>query len=274
MSTHTDQSPRSARPTTARPGVAPGRLIGGPRHGASRSASTASSGPRSSSSPAVAFIVLAALLTKGRPLSGVDGLLAADQLQYFAWIREAAHHGLIGNRFDLAPGDRAFLHPGFASPAACTRSGCPSRSPTCCGSRSRSASRSGVPALRPPPAPAPGAAPRRAGARAVRGHARVVARGVVGLGRQPAPVHVRLHLRRDVVRAVPVGLPDDRDRGVPDAARAARPRARRARGWAAAGALLVCWLQPWQGATLGADHPGVEAWRRRRASAPRSRPRA
>ena len=62
----------------------------------------------------LSFVVLAALLTKGRPLSGADGLLAADQLQYFAWIREASHHVLIGNRFDLAPGDRAFLHPGFA----------------------------------------------------------------------------------------------------------------------------------------------------------------
>jgi hypothetical protein len=61
----------------------------------------------------LSFVVLAALLTKGRPLSGADGLLAADQLQYFAWIREAADHVLIGNRFDLAPGDRAFLHPGF-----------------------------------------------------------------------------------------------------------------------------------------------------------------
>ena len=58
--------------------------------------------------------MLAALATKGRPLSGADGLLAADQLQYFAWIRDASHHLLIGNRFDLAPGDRAFLHPGFA----------------------------------------------------------------------------------------------------------------------------------------------------------------
>ena len=54
------------------------------------------------------------LSVKGRPLSGADGLLAADQLQYFAWIREASHHLLIGNRFDLAPGARSFLHPGFA----------------------------------------------------------------------------------------------------------------------------------------------------------------
>ena len=62
---------------------------------------------------AQAFFVLAALLTKGRPLSGADGLLASDQLQYLAWIREASNHVLIGNPFDLAHGDRVFLHPGF-----------------------------------------------------------------------------------------------------------------------------------------------------------------
>jgi hypothetical protein len=62
---------------------------------------------------AQAFFVLAALLTKGRPLSGADGLLASDQLQYFAWIRESANHVLIGNPFDLARGDRVFFHPGF-----------------------------------------------------------------------------------------------------------------------------------------------------------------
>src|SRR3954452_5399548 len=67
---------------------------------------------------AQAFFVIAALLTKGRPLSGADGLLASDQLQYFAWIREAAHHVLIGNPFDLVPGDRVFLHPGFLISAA------------------------------------------------------------------------------------------------------------------------------------------------------------
>src|SRR5215217_2067629 len=57
--------------------------------------------------------VLVPLLTRGRPLSGSDGLFPADQLQYFAWIRDASEHGLIGNRFDLAPGDRPFFHPGF-----------------------------------------------------------------------------------------------------------------------------------------------------------------
>jgi hypothetical protein len=61
----------------------------------------------------VSVAVLVPLLTRGRPLSGSDGLFPADQLQYFAWIREASNHGLIGNLFDLRPGDRAFFHPGF-----------------------------------------------------------------------------------------------------------------------------------------------------------------
>jgi hypothetical protein len=62
----------------------------------------------------LSMVVLAMLATKGRPLSGADGLLASDQLQYFAWIREASGHVLIGNLYDLAPGDRVFLHPMFA----------------------------------------------------------------------------------------------------------------------------------------------------------------
>src|SRR3954447_11023768 len=61
----------------------------------------------------VSLAVLVPLLTRGRPLSGSDGLFPADQLQYFAWIRDSSEHVLIGNRFDLAPGDRAFLHPGL-----------------------------------------------------------------------------------------------------------------------------------------------------------------
>jgi hypothetical protein len=62
---------------------------------------------------ASSLAILLPLLTRGRPLSGSDGFFPADQLQYFAWIRESSEHVLIGNRFDLAPGDRPFLHPGF-----------------------------------------------------------------------------------------------------------------------------------------------------------------
>lgn len=59
------------------------------------------------------LVVLAALLTKGRAITGADGLLASDQLQYYTWIRQAAEHGLIGNEYDMAPDNRVFLHPGF-----------------------------------------------------------------------------------------------------------------------------------------------------------------
>ena len=61
----------------------------------------------------VSLALLVPLLTRGRPLSGSDGLFPADQLQYFAWIRDASENVLVGNRFDLAPGGRPFLHPGF-----------------------------------------------------------------------------------------------------------------------------------------------------------------
>jgi hypothetical protein len=61
----------------------------------------------------LSVLVLAALLTKGRALTGADGLLASDQLQYFTWIRQAGEHWLVGNEYDMAPDDRVFLHPGF-----------------------------------------------------------------------------------------------------------------------------------------------------------------
>ena len=67
----------------------------------------------------ISMAVMLPLAVQGRPLAGVEGLFPPDQFQYFAWIREAAHHGLIGNRFDLAPGTahssiRALGCPGFS----------------------------------------------------------------------------------------------------------------------------------------------------------------
>ena len=60
---------------------------------------------------ALAILPFAALAAKGRPLSGATGLLATDQMQYLGWIRDASSHGFVGNMWDLAPGDHAFLHP-------------------------------------------------------------------------------------------------------------------------------------------------------------------
>jgi hypothetical protein len=69
------------------------------------------------------LVVLAALLTKGRAITGADGLLASDQLQYYTWIRQSAEHGLVGNEYDMAPDSRVFLHPGFLISGALHRLG-------------------------------------------------------------------------------------------------------------------------------------------------------
>jgi hypothetical protein len=66
---------------------------------------------------ALAFAVLAGLIVRvwlrGGVVTGADGFLVADPLQYLDWSRQAGEHGLIENRHDLAEGPRAFLHPGL-----------------------------------------------------------------------------------------------------------------------------------------------------------------
>ena len=210
----------------------------------------------------LAFVVLAALLTKGRPLSGADGLLAADQLQYFAWIRDASHHLLIGNRFDLAPGDRAFLHPGFALSGGLHALGISVPlsyllwKPVAIGLTFYAALRY-VRRLIPTP-----------GAR----HTALI---LVLFGVMPASWLVAWsnwggnprqytfdfisgemwsgqYLWGYLMTAIAVFL-------MP-LVLLAHERGRT--GWAAAGALLLCWLQPWQGATLALIILGVAAWRR------------
>ncbi|MEI6446945.1 MAG: hypothetical protein WCO96_03565 [Actinomycetes bacterium] len=62
---------------------------------------------------ATSFAVIGPLLATGRHLTGGDGLYPVDQLQYLSWIRQAADHGLIANRWDMAPDTRVFLHPAW-----------------------------------------------------------------------------------------------------------------------------------------------------------------
>jgi hypothetical protein len=66
---------------------------------------------------AMAFAVLAGLLLRvwlrGGLVTGADGFLVADPMQYLDWARQAGEHGLIENRHDLDDGPRAFLHPGL-----------------------------------------------------------------------------------------------------------------------------------------------------------------
>lgn len=72
---------------------------------------------------------LAVLLTRhgaeGDVLTGADGLLPADQLQYLAWVRDLGEHGLAANLFDLELDDRVFLHPMFLLSGVLWQTGLP-----------------------------------------------------------------------------------------------------------------------------------------------------
>jgi hypothetical protein len=74
-----------------------------------------------------ALIPVAFLLVRGaihhESLSGGEGLAAADQLQYLAWIRSLGEHGLAADGFDLHAGNHVFLHPMFVISAALWRAG-------------------------------------------------------------------------------------------------------------------------------------------------------
>ncbi len=73
----------------------------------------------------LSIAVLGPLLITGHSITGGDGLFPPDQLQYLSWIRQAADHGLIGNRFDFAPDTRVFLHPAFLISGLAVRLGLP-----------------------------------------------------------------------------------------------------------------------------------------------------
>jgi hypothetical protein len=65
---------------------------------------------------ALSFAVLGGLLlrvwTKGGIVTGSDGFLVVDQLQYLNWLRQAGEHGAAANLYDLSPGPHSFVHPG------------------------------------------------------------------------------------------------------------------------------------------------------------------
>ncbi|HEX8051603.1 MAG TPA: hypothetical protein VF517_01325 [Thermoleophilaceae bacterium] len=66
---------------------------------------------------ALSVAVLVGLLlrvwTKGGVITGSDGFLVVDQMQYLNWLRQAGEHVTVGNLYDLDPGGpRSFLHPG------------------------------------------------------------------------------------------------------------------------------------------------------------------
>lgn len=63
----------------------------------------------------VSLLVVESASPDGPVFAGVDGIVAIDQLQYLAWIREAADSVVVSNRFEIGGGGEAvFLHPLFA----------------------------------------------------------------------------------------------------------------------------------------------------------------
>ena len=65
---------------------------------------------------ALACAPLAGLLvrvwTKGGIVTGGDGFLVTDPLQYLNWLRQAGGHLAVANLYDLAPSGHDFVHPG------------------------------------------------------------------------------------------------------------------------------------------------------------------
>jgi hypothetical protein len=78
---------------------------------------------------ALSVAVLAGLLirvwTKGGIVTGSDGLLVIDQLQYLNWLRQAGDHLFVGNLYDIGAGtgQRSFLHPGIVISGLLHRAG-------------------------------------------------------------------------------------------------------------------------------------------------------
>jgi len=61
----------------------------------------------------IAVIAVHALVTHQR-LTGADGLIGGDQLQYLSWARDAGSHGLASDLFVLSPNGHVYLEPIFA----------------------------------------------------------------------------------------------------------------------------------------------------------------
>jgi hypothetical protein len=67
--------------------------------------------------------LLVRVWVKGGVVTGADGYLVVDPLQYLNWLRQAGDHGLVRNLYDIAPSPRAFLHPGVLLAGLAHRAG-------------------------------------------------------------------------------------------------------------------------------------------------------
>ena len=65
----------------------------------------------------LAVAPLAGLVTRtfiqGGVVTGADGFLVTDPMQYLNWLRQSGEYGAAANLYDLAPGPHSFVHPGL-----------------------------------------------------------------------------------------------------------------------------------------------------------------
>ncbi len=204
-------------------------------------------------------------------LTGADGVVGGDQLQYLAWARDAGSHGLAGEPVHAAAG-RPRLRPAavHAQRSAVAARVAPLSSRTGCGSRWRSPSCSpGSRAWVAPAARRPRAALGGDRARPVPVHA-------AGRGRRLARARARRLPRAGCSRSRPrCSRPAScgatcRPRSPSDCCRSSLLAAERpptgalaapgALATRRAAALLAAWLHPWQGAILAAVAAVLAAW--------------
>ena len=67
--------------------------------------------------------LLVRVWTKGGVVTGADGFLVADPLQYITWLRQAGQHVAVANLYDLETGPYSFVHPGVVISGLLHRAG-------------------------------------------------------------------------------------------------------------------------------------------------------
>jgi hypothetical protein len=70
-------------------------------------------------------LMIVHVVAAGGSLTGADGIVAGDQLQYLAWARDAGTHVLSSNLFELVPSAHVYAQPLFTASGLLWRAGIP-----------------------------------------------------------------------------------------------------------------------------------------------------
>jgi hypothetical protein len=207
-------------------------------------------------------------LRHGYTLTGADGPIPGDQLQYLAWVRDAGEHGLAANLFELRPGDHVFAHPMFTPAGLASGIGVPVQLAYWLWKPVAALALAGG-ALLWVKRLLPGRAGAQAAATALAlfsfsALSAIVLWGEMGSAATRAKTYtsagemfVAGELWGYAQTAIAIGL-------MPFVIllgeRALRGKPAGALAWAAAAGAMVSWLHPWQGVTLALVLVGLAAW--------------